>query len=57
VIVQHYDISLPEGLPSGSSYALEIGWYDPESGRRWPADVHGVSVGDRWLLPEVEVCR
>ena len=55
VIVQHYDLPLPERLSPGS-YAIEIGWYDPESGKRWPAQVEGVAIGDRWLLPELEVC-
>ncbi|MBN1640546.1 MAG: glycosyltransferase family 39 protein [Anaerolineae bacterium] len=54
VIWQGYEIALPPELPPGP-YAVEIGWYDAETGARWPCYVGGALAGDRYLLQDVEV--
>jgi hypothetical protein len=51
---QSYNIPLPPGLPPGT-YQVEVGWYDAETGTRWPCSVDGEHVGDRYLLPNVEI--
>jgi hypothetical protein len=43
-------LTLPTDLPSGR-YAIEIGWYDPETGQRLKCD----DGADRFLLPPLEV--
>lgn len=48
-IEQRYPIALPPDLPPGS-YAIEVGWYDAQTGARWAYRVQDEVVGDRWLL-------
>jgi hypothetical protein len=43
-------LTLPDDLPSGR-YAIEIGWYDPETGERLMCD----DGADRFLLDPIEV--
>jgi hypothetical protein len=54
LIVQEYRISLPANLVPGT-YQIELGWYDPYTMARWPCAVDGRSVGDRFLIGEVDV--
>ncbi len=53
VVADHYSFDVDAGAPPGR-YWLEVGMYDPASGRRLP--VPGED-GDRVLLAEVEVAR
>jgi len=53
-ITQQYPISLPQDLATGT-YRVEVGWYDAEDVARWPAYASGEPVGDRFLLPPIEV--
>jgi hypothetical protein len=54
LIQQVYTISLPTDLAPGT-YQVEVGWYDADTLQRWPCSVDGERVGDRLLLPEVEM--
>jgi hypothetical protein len=47
-IEQTYGIPLPGGLAPGA-YPIEVGWYDANTGERWPYLVEGEQVGDRML--------
>lgn len=56
VVVDHHDLVVPmDAAPGG--YAVEVGLYEAESGRRLPAyDSHGARVqDDRILLTTIEV--
>ena len=55
VITDSYAILLSDAVPPGK-YPIEIGLYDAASGARLPTfDANGNSLGDRILLPPVEV--
>jgi hypothetical protein len=47
-IEQHYVFPIPQELQPGR-YQIEIGWYDADTGQRWPYVVNGETVGDRML--------
>jgi hypothetical protein len=47
-IEQHYVLPLPPDLAPGT-YPIEVGWYDADTGKRWPYVVNGETVGDRML--------
>ena len=47
-IEQDYIIPVPRGLQPGL-YQIEVGWYDADTGARWPYVVKGETVGDRML--------
>jgi hypothetical protein len=47
-IEQRYALPLPQDLAPGA-YAIEVGWYDADTGERWPYIVRGEPVGDRML--------
>ena len=53
-IAQQYSISLPQDLATGV-YRIEVGWYDAEDITRWPAYTGEDPIGDRFLLPPIEV--
>jgi hypothetical protein len=50
-IEQQYPIALPPHLPAGGT-AIEVGWYDAETGRRWAYRAGDELLGDRWLLED-----
>lgn len=55
VITDEYEIIVDDEAPAGE-YIIEIGMYDPETGKRLPIARHGERLeGDRLLLGEVEV--
>lgn len=54
VIGQRYAVPLPPDLSPGT-YQIEVGWYDTETLGRWPCYVDGEWIGDRFLLPEMEI--
>jgi hypothetical protein len=55
LIYQEYALALPADLEPGR-YTIEVGWYDAQSGERWPcAAPDGTLIGNRLLLPEVEI--
>jgi hypothetical protein len=54
-IEQRYLIPLPDDLPPGA-YQIEVGWYDADTGQRWPYVVKGETVGDR-MLADWEIGR
>jgi hypothetical protein len=47
-VEQRYVLPLPQGLAPGA-YLIEVGWYDADTGQRWPYVVNGETVGDRML--------
>ena len=53
-LTQRYTIVLPEDLDPGT-YQIEIGWYDAETTQRWPCTLDGETIGDRLLLPGIEI--
>ena len=55
LVQDRHGILVPEGTPPGS-YRIEIGLYEPESGRRLEiGDQHEQPVGDRFLFGQVQV--
>jgi hypothetical protein len=54
LIEQEYAIPLSSDLTPGT-YQVQVGWYDAATIERWSCYVGGERIGDRFLLPPVEV--
>jgi 4-amino-4-deoxy-L-arabinose transferase-like glycosyltransferase len=54
VVVQVHRMVLPGDLPAGA-YPIEVGWYERNTGARWPVPLTGGESTDRLLLPALHV--
>jgi hypothetical protein len=54
VMVQVHRFALPGGLAPGA-YPIELGWYERDSGARWPIDLRDGDRVDRLLLAPLRV--